>query len=326
MHVSYVVALDVGGTTIKGAAFTGSRQVAEVRARTYVTKNEPHEVLNRMLSVIRELTDSVQGLGPLAGVGIGLPGLVNAREGVVHAAANLALNNINVKRWMEEKLDVPCLVQGDARVGAIAEHRLGAGNQVPCMLYVAIGTGVGSGMILNRQLYEGCHGFAGEIGHIVMDPGGRVCACGKRGCLETLVSAPAIVQAYRQMAGSGKQRHSAEAIADRARQGDAAALEVYEAAARALSMALANCCTLVDPAVIVIGGGLSLAGPVLFDPIRRYFSIYALPEVRESVQILPAAFGDRSGVVGASILVTEFVANTAGTSGGGAASVTHEPG
>jgi glucokinase len=319
--VSYVLALDVGGTTIKGAAFTGDLQVAEVRTKTYVSRNEPQEILSNILSVIKQLSDRASEYGMLAGIGVGVPGIVNAREGIVYTAANLELKNMNLKQWIEERVHVPCVVQGDARVGALAEHTFGAGKRADSMLYVVIGTGVGSGIIINNQIYEGSHGLAGEIGHTIVDPAGRACTCGKRGCLETIVSARGIAESYQRLAKREGQDLSAEIIANRARDGDSIGQEVYIEAARALSLALANYCTIIDPSVIVIGGGLSLAGSVLFDPIRQYFPIYASPEVCQKAEIIPAMLGDRSGVMGASTLITEFTAPGLGAEGGGGASV-----
>lgn len=307
--MSYVIGLDVGGTTIKGGVLDGtSRVLADIRVKTYSDHNSREEILENMLSAIEQLTRQATrlGIGELAGIGMGVPGFVKSSEGVVYSAANLGLRDVNVKQYFEERVGVPCVVQGDARTGALAEYEFGAGQGASSLLYVVIGTGIGSGIIQNGRIYEGAHGLAAEIGHTIVDPCGGVCACGKRGCAETIVSGPVIIRAYQNRVGS-EVDVSAKTIADFAREGEADALAVYREVARTLALALANYCTLVDPSTIVIGGGVSLAGDVLFGPLREFFSVYSSPVARGLIEIVPAMLGDRSGVVGASLLVKEFL-------------------
>ncbi|QQE79244.1 ROK family protein [Alicyclobacillus sp. SO9] len=303
--MSYVIGLDVGGTTIKGGIFTTTAQpLAEIRFRTYDKNNVRDEILASMSSVIHRLEEQADrlGLGRMEGVGIGVPGFVSSSEGVVYKAANLALINVKLRQWFEERFNVPCVVQGDARTGALGEFEFGAGKGAESLLYVVIGTGVGSGMILNGEIYEGVHALAGEIGHTIIHPDGQLCACGKRGCLETLVSGPAIVREYRNRTESQSETVP-EIITKRAEAGEQAALDVYKNVAKTLGIALANYCTIVDPSRIVIGGGVSLAGSVLFNPLREFFRAYASPGAAKSIDIRPASLGDRSGLVGASLLV-----------------------
>lgn len=307
--MSYVIGLDVGGTTIKGGVFTGTTQsLVDVRVKTYSDENALAKILDSMSGAIRQLMDQASrlGVGELAAIGIGVPGFVNSSEGVVLHATNLSFHDVHLKQWTEEHFGIPCVVQGDARVGALAEREFGAAKGHSALLYVVIGTGVGSGMILHGQIYEGAHSVAGELGHTILDPGGEICACGKRGCLETLVSGPMLIRAYQKRVGR-EVEVTAKALAERARDGEPDARAVYTDAARTLAVALANYCTLLDPSIVVIGGGVSLAGPVLFDPLREFFAVYASPLASKSIEIVPAVLGDRSGVVGASLLVRGFL-------------------
>ncbi|QSO53550.1 ROK family protein [Alicyclobacillus curvatus] len=309
--MSYVIGLDVGGSTVKAGVFNGSSQsFGDIRLKTYSSKNTREEIITNMATAVRQLMEQARGLriGQLAGIGIGVPGFVNSRDGVVMHASNLSLHNVNLKQWFEEEFSVPCVVQGDARVGALAEREFGAAKGRDSLLYVVIGTGVGSGMILDGKVYEGVHSVAGEIGHTIVQPDGNICACGKRGCLETLVSGPMLIRAYQRRVGP--QEITAKTLSERATAGEPDAVAVFRQAAQDLAFALSNYCTILDPSIVVIGGGVSLAGPVLFEPLREFFSVYASALASRSIKIVPAQLGDRSGVVGASLLVKEFLANT----------------
>lgn len=307
--MSYVIGLDVGGSTIKGGVFNGTSQsFVNIRLKTYSLENTRDEILANMSAAIGQLTQQASRLhiGELAGIGIGVPGFVNSREGVVLHASNLGLHNVNLKHWSEKEFGVPSVVQGDARVGALAEREFGAAKGEDSLLYIVIGTGVGSGMILDGQVYEGAHSVAGEIGHTILNPGGDICACGKRGCLETLVSGPMLIRAYQKRIGY-EVDVTAKTLSERAAAGEPDAKAVYRDAAQTLALALANYCTILDPSIVVIGGGVSLAGDVLFEPLREFFPVYASPLASKSIEIVPAVLGDQSGVVGASLLVKQFL-------------------
>lgn len=313
--MAYVIGLDVGGSTIKGGVFTGTSQsLVDIRVKTYSMQNTRAEILANMSATIRQLMQHASGLGigDLSGIGIGVPGFVNAGEGVVIHASNLELHDVNLKLWFEKEFSVPCVVQGDARVGALAEREFGAARGSDSLLYIVIGTGVGSGMILDGQVYEGDHFVAGEIGHTILNPDGDLCACGKHGCLETFVSGPRLIAAYQRRLLRDEDV-TAKTLSERAAAGEPDAIAVFREAAQTLALALANYCTILDPAIVVIGGGVSLAGPVLFEPLREFFPEYASPLASKSIKIVPAELGDRSGVVGASLLVKECLDHEAAT-------------
>lgn len=303
--MSYIIGIDIGGTTIKGGIFSrDSRIIARTRVQSYVNANSCDEILERLTMAIDQLKIEAlsRNLGNLMGIGIGVPGAVNRTTGMVYSSANLALKNINLKSWVEERLEVRCYVHGDAKVGAMAEKQYGAGQTAQSLLYVTLGTGVGAALILDGRLYEGDHLLAGEIGHIIVRPEGKPCGCGKSGCLETVVSGPMIAEAYQQRTG-GPVDGSAELVARYATMGDSQACDVYREASRVLALVLANYSTVLDLSLIVIGGGLSLAGPVLFDPLREFYAHYTHPRAEYAAQIVPAVLGDESGLMGAQFLV-----------------------
>lgn len=302
--MSYKIGIDIGGTTIKAGIFsTDSQLIERTRVKSYDKHNSAAEVLDHIIMAIDLLRSeaALRNLGKLAGIGIGVPGFINRHTGKIYSSANLGLKNINLKVSIEEKVGVPCYIFGDAKVGALAEKYYGAGQHVSSLLYVTLGTGVGSGIIIDSRIYEGEHLLAGEIGHTIVDPVGRPCGCGRRGCLETLVSGPKIVEFYRQYGNNFEG--TAEAVAQRATAGDPQALLVYREAMRVLALALANYVTVFDPSLIIIGGGLSLAGAVLFDPLREFYARYTVRDSSQVAPIVPALLGDSSGLLGAQLLV-----------------------
>lgn len=307
--MSYVIGLDVGGSTIKGGVFNGtSESCFDIRLKTYTSQNTSNQIFANMSLAIRQLMKQAGalGLGKLAGIGIGVPGFVDSRKGVVLHASNLDLHNVNLRDWFENEFSVPCVVQGDARVGALAEREFGAAQGHDSLLYIVVGTGVGSGMILNGEVYEGAHLVAGEIGHTILKPDGDVCACGKRGCLETLVSGPQLIRAYQKRTQKDEDI-TAQTLTERAANGEPDAVAVYREVAGSLALALANYCTTLDPSIVVIGGGVSLAGEVLFEPLREFFKAYVSSLASKSITIVPAQLGDRSGVVGSGLIVRKFI-------------------
>lgn len=303
--MAYTIGLDVGGTTIKAGLFWQESELVEtVRVRTYGRTNSRDEILSRIAETIAQVQEIglSKGYGELQGIGIGVPGFVNPFTGEIYASANLALEYVNLKAWVEDRVGVLCVIQGDAKLGALAESVHGAGRNISGFLYVSLGTGVGGGVIVGGKLHEGEHLLAGEIGHTTVDPEGAPCGCGKRGCVETIASGPAIASAYRKRVGLSEAVSAAD-VSSRAALGDQVARAVYREAAHSLAYVLANCVTVLDPSLIVVGGGVSLAGPVIFGPLQEGFARYSSPRRDPMAQIVPAILGDTGGMIGAHILV-----------------------
>jgi glucokinase len=287
-----IAALDVGGTVIKAGLVDPDGTVRhEERHGTGVDRGPA-----AVVATILDIADALARRGGASMVGIGVPGIVDSAAGIAHYAANLGWRDVPFAQLIRDRSGVPAVLGHDVRNGALAEARLGAGVGAPSVYFLAIGTGIAGGQVNGGVVDDGASGQAGEIGHLVVRPGGPLCNCGNRGCLEAVASASRIASAYRGLTGT---EASAAEVARLVTSGDEAARAVWCDAVEALADALAAQVVLADPGRIVIGGGLSLAGPTLFDPLTA-----ALPSrltFRPPPPIRPAVLGDRAGLVGAAL-------------------------
>ena len=278
--------IDVGGTKCLGVALDSRGEVVdEHRVAT-------PSVADRLLDVLTELAER---FAPIASLGVGVPGLVD-RAGVLHAAPNLgAAAGLAVGPMLGERLGMAVRVDNDATCAAVAEWRAGAGRGHDDVVMVTLGTGIGGGVIAGGELQRGTNGFAGEIGHMVVDPAGPPCPCGRRGCWERYASGSGLGW----LAGARR----GEEVVDEARMGSAEALAVIERYAWWIALGLANLTNMLDPAVIVIGGGLVSAADVLDEPLRRAFAelLYA-PSRRSHPELHFAELGEHAGAIGAAYL------------------------
>ncbi|MET8336518.1 ROK family protein [Streptosporangium canum] len=288
---SFVVALDVGGTSMKGGLVTRSGEVLRTDRRATPRDEGPAAVVGTIRSFIDDL--AVAGGGTPAGVGLAVPGLVTADAALY--SANIGWRDVPAADFVP--LDAPVMLGHDVRTGGLAESVLGAGREVSDFLFLPIGTGIAGAVIVDGEPYGGAAGWGGEIGHIPVFPGGETCACGQIGCLETYASASAVGRRYSARAASPA---TAEQVAALTASGDPVAAEVWDDAVEALSLALATYTLLLDPSAIVLGGGLAEAGPLLSDPLadrlRKRLTFRAAPPLR------PAALGVNAGMLGAALL------------------------
>ena len=319
--------IDLGGTKCLGVAVADGSVVAEARAPT-PRSADPVAVLDTVVAVVEGLRAqlaegpppgpsalSPAALDPPLSVGIGAPGLVD-RRGVLRFAPNLpGGTELDLCAGLQERLGVPVLVDNDATCAAWGESRAGAARGYDDVVVVTLGTGIGGGLIAGGRLQRGANGFAGEVGHMVVDPDGPLCPCGRRGCWERYASGSGLGRLGREAAGAGRgERLVALAGNDPAAiaghhvtaaclEGDAGAAEVMGTFAWWVAMGLANLANIFDPAVFVISGGLVAAGPALFEPTREAFA-RLLPGSahRPKIEILPALLGQRAGAVGAALL------------------------
>ncbi|HGA1210910.1 TPA: ROK family glucokinase, partial [Streptococcus suis] len=251
------------------------------------------------------------------GVGMGSPGVVDSEAGTVIGAYNLNWKTLQlVKDQFEAALGLPFFIDNDANVAALGEQWVGAGNNNPNVVFMTLGTGVGGGVIAAGNLIRGVKGAGGELGHITVDfDEPFACTCGKKGCLETVASATGIVNLSRryadQYAGDAKLKQmiddgqdvTAKDVFDLAKEGDDLALIVYRHFSEYLGVACANIAAVLNPAYIVLGGGVSAAGEFLLDGVRKVFAENSFPQIKESTQIVLATRGNDAGVLGAASLV-----------------------
>jgi glucokinase len=243
------------------------------------------------------------GAGAVA-AGVAVPGIVDAEHGIAVYAANLGWRDVPLRKLIGERLGgIPVALGHDVRTGGLAEGRIGAGKGADRFLFVPLGTGIAGAIGIAGTIEAGAHGYAGEIGHIVVRPDGPDCGCGQRGCLETLASAAAVSRAW--AAASGDPDADAADCAEAVAAGDPAALRVWQDAVDALAAGLVTALTLLDPRTLIIGGGLAEAGETLFTPLR------AAVEERVTFQklplIVPAALGDTAGCLGAGLLAWDLL-------------------
>jgi glucokinase len=290
-----VVGIDVGGTKIASGVVARDGTVS--RRATRPTPTDGDELLNALVGVIAGYQGGAGDL-PVA-VGVGLPSLIHQPDGVVEATANVDLAGVPVLEELTRRTGVTIALDNDGNLAALAEHRIGAGRGHTDMILIAVGTGVGGGIISGGQLLRGGRGTGAEVGHMVVQADGPRCQrnCPNRGCLETMVSGTAI----KRDAGM-----AAPEVVERARAGHADAIAVLENAGRYLGVGIANLANLFAPSLFVIGGGVGEAGQLLIAPAVREYRSRALPP-NAKADVVPAELGTIAGVAGAGLLAWERV-------------------
>jgi glucokinase len=271
-------------------------------------------------TIIRVAGDLRAGREEVLALGVGAAGMVSL-EGVMRYAPNVAWRDFPLRDRILQAIDLPTLVDNDANVAAWGEFRYGAGQGSKDMLLVTVGTGIGGGIVSGGRLFRGAHGFGAEIGHIIVEPGGPVCGCGNQGCWEQVASGRALGRLGRAaaianpgsamvtLAGGDPDAVTGPLVTAAAKQGDPVALEVLATVGRRLGEGIAGLVNVLDPDVVVVGGGVIEAGELLLGPARLAFarSVEA-PDHRPEVPIVPAAMGNDAGAVGAADLaVMELV-------------------
>ena len=294
-----VVALDVGGTGMKCALVRPDGAVHHEERHPTLAARGPGAVTENILAIAAGLAGKARadGLDPVA-VGIAVPGVVDEENGVAVWSSNVGFRDVPVRALVEERLGLPAALGHDVRVGGIAEARLGAGRGERHVLFVAIGTGIAAALVVDGAGYSGAHGAAGELGHIVVRPGGTPCPCGANGCLEAEASARAIGLRYGGDA-------TAFDVVTRAGQGDERARTVWQEAIDALADGMVTAQALYDVGVLVLGGGLAEAGAALLTPlaeaIRSRLTFHRLPRLAK------AQLGDTAGCRGAALIALDHL-------------------
>ena len=301
-----ILGIDIGGTTSKLGLVHQGQVIARARIATEGHADD-RAFADALAQAARELTLS-KDLPPLQAVGIGAPN-ANQLTGIIEMAPNLPWKyDVPLARMMADRLGVPAVLGNDANAATLGEWRYGAGQGFRDLLVVTLGTGVGSGFIVNGQLVLGSAGNAGELGHVIMDVNGRACTCGRRGCLEAYVSIRGMRQTYAELSGvtEGQGILSATGvlpIAEAARTGDVAALATFERTVGWLAVGLANAVCATGPGRIVLFGGIARNGELLMAPLRERFHEALLNIYRGRVDITVSALpDDDAALLGAAAL------------------------
>ncbi|MFA5889667.1 MAG: ROK family glucokinase [Actinomycetota bacterium] len=307
--------IDVGGTKIAAGVVDDSGAVL-ARRKVLTEAGRPEAVVAGIVKVAAELHAAAPGI---AAVGVGAAGIVDFRRGVVLFAPNISWRDVPLRSMLAGRLGVPVVVDNDANVAAWGEAFHGAGAGARDQILLTVGTGVGGGFVLGGELYRGAHGAAAEVGHMVVNAGGPVCGCGARGCLEAMASGTAIGRIARERgddpAAAGVLARASgdlaaitgEMVGDAAVEGDPFAVSVVAEAGGWLGVGIASLVNLLDPDVVVVGGGVATGvGELLLAPARaRMRGAVMGDEFRSHPPVVPAMLGDDAGVIGAAALARQ---------------------
>jgi glucokinase len=313
--VSLAIGIDIGGTKVAAGVVDEAGEVLAVVRRRTPSRDPAH-----IADVVVEIVGQLRAEHEVVAVGIGAAGFVDVERTTVLFAANVAWRDAPIREEIGSRLDIPVFVENDANSAAWGEFRFGAGEEQPDVVVLTIGTGIGAGLILNGALHRGRFGIAGEPGHIRVVPGGRLCGCGNRGCLEQYCSGTALVRAAREVA----QERPADAarlldlahgdaanidgpvVTKAAQEGDPAAVDCFDEIGRWLGQGLADIAALLDPGRFVIGGGVAEAGDLLLNAGREtYAAVLTGRGYRPLADVVPARLGSQAGLIGAADLARQ---------------------
>jgi glucokinase len=293
-----VIAIDVGGTGMKCALVDAAGRITHAERHPTGADRGPEAVVETILDVAAGLAARAAENGGKAGaVGIVVPGVVDERRGIAMWSANVGFREVPLRDLLTRHLDLPAVLGHDVRAGGAAEARLGAGRGYGHVLFLAIGTGIAGAHVVDGVAFAGAHGAAGEVGHVIVRPGGRRCGCGASGCLQAVASAAAIGRTYAERTGVTA---GAAEVAARAAAGEPAATAVWAEAIDALADGLRTAVTLDDPEAVVVGGGLAEAGDALLVPLDA--ALAGKLTFQQKPAMVRAALGDEAGCLGAGLL------------------------
>ncbi|QWV92217.1 ROK family protein [Geomonas oryzisoli] len=292
------IGVDLGGSNLRFALVDRQGRVLARSAEPTLPSAGLDSLLSRLQARVGQLQEEAARIGTsVAALAVGVPGLV-CSDGVVRASVNVpALEGVPLARELSAATGMPVVVLNDANACALGEKRYGAGRGYHSLIALTIGTGVGAGLILDGKLWTGVDGAAGEFGHIPVEPEGRPCGCGSRGCLEQYASAGAIA----------REGEGAEAVARRARQGDAAALAAFAAAGRYLGIAAAGVVNMLNLEAVILCGGVAQSFDLLEPALRRELVSRTFPVSGGRVHVAPGELGDDAGVLGAAVAAFDTV-------------------
>jgi len=326
--LSLLLAVDIGGTKLAlGVAdlerFRASGRLERIVKEPVPSPGTPEEVIARSIECARELLEEAGG--GLSAIGISIGGPLDHESGTVINFPHLpGWRDILLRQILSSHLGAPALLDNDANLGALAEHRWGAGRGVKDMVYLTISTGIGGGVIVGGKLVHGVGSAAGEVGHVTVETGGPRCACGNPGCLEMMASGTAIARRAREaveesrsangraarlleLASGDPRGITSEIVARAAREGDALATELWEETAEYIAIGLGSIIHVLAPRLIVLGGGVAQAGEQLLGPVRRRLREHVFYVPIDRIRVVAASLGHDSALLGAATLALEEI-------------------
>lgn len=308
-----ILATDLGGTNLRMAAIERNGSILYRTKRNTPKTERAGEIISAIIEAAEECCQKVRSLGNVLGFIAAMPGTVNVEKGIIVNAPNVpALDSFRISATLQNELHLPCFLENDANAAAVGESWLGASKDVENSILVTLGTGVGGGIIIDGKVLRGADGTAGEIGHICVEPFGFPCGCGSRGCLEQYSSATAIVRLTRELENRysnsslrEKSRLTALEIYEAGKKGDELALEVFRQQGFYLGIALAGLINVLNPEVIVIGGGAAAGWDLFIPQTIEQIHHRAYQEPAERAKLKLAKCGDDAGILGAARLAFE---------------------
>jgi glucokinase len=295
--MSTVISMDVGGTGMKCALVDSEHRVVHAERHPTGRERGPEAVVRTILEVATGLAARAK----VSAIGVVVPGVIDEANGVASFSANLGFRDYPLRDKVSGALQLPAAIGHDVRAGGLAEARLGAGTGISDVLFMPIGTGIAAAHVVNGTVVSGAHGAAGEIGHIVVRPGGPQCGCGLKGCLEAIASAASVQRRYAELSGKSLTAAQISGTLDT----DPLAARVWEETIDALSDGLLTGQALYDTELVIIGGGLAESGETLLGPLRESFAKKAT--FHRVPKMMKAKLGDEAGCLGAALLALELV-------------------
>jgi len=317
---NYIIGVDLGGTNIVSLLMSQDGKILARDTRRSLGKEGKERTISQMVASVREILREGERLKvfskSILGVGIGSPGPLNTKEGVIHFAPNLpGWIEVPLIQILRDELNLPIFLENDANAAALGEWWLGAGKNVDNLVLLTLGTGIGGGIIIEGEVLHGAWDTAAEIGHMIIHEGGLICGCGKQGCLEAYASATGVVKRTLAAIEEGEKTLlinlvenrlediTCELIFKTAEKGDSLAKWIVEETARYLGIGIASIVNIINPEMVIFSGGMTAAGDLLFKPVRKYAQENALAAAIKEVKIVPAALGGNAGAIGAAATV-----------------------
>lgn len=313
----YYIGIDLGGTNIAaGLVNSEGRIISKTETPTLASRPYPELVRDMAMCARRVMEDAGVKEEEVASVGIGIPGVAD-KEGVVIFCTNLGWRNVPLRAEFQQYLSKPIYIDNDASVAGWAEYHAGVSRGTNSSVFLTLGTGLGSGIVLNGRLWSGAHGAGGELGHLVIEVDGVPCTCGKRGCAERYCSATAIIRMAREAcadapncmimreANGNMENITAKIVLDAAKAGDPAANQVFRRFVKYLTIAINNVISSLDPDMIILGGGVSRAGDFLLDAVKETLEDYLFYPTLPRPELRIASLGNDAGIIGAALLGKE---------------------
>lgn len=318
MSTGCVIGVDLGGTKLLAGAVDRELNVHHRATRSALAADH-HAVIETVVSAVGEVRDAIEGAsGSVPAVGIGIPCLIDSRRDVAVMSTHLPLAGVPFRDLVAERIGLPVFVDNDANAAMLAEWRFGAARGARDAALLTIGTGIGGGLVAGGVLQRGSLGAGAELGHMVVQADGPRCNgnCPNRGCLEAMVSGAALAREAQRVARrrsrsglgqalAGGREISGPLVTELAHDGDAAAIDALAAIGRWLGVGVANLVNMLNPDVVVIGGGVIAAGELLLEPARAVVAERALSPSKDHARIVPARFGAESGMLGAAMLALD---------------------